>query len=197
MRILASLLCSFAFASTVSADVLSPPPPDCIPETMAIECHGAPTCRVVTCAGDGDCAPGFACVEVSLCVTPHSCGGRLIDPTYEHASAVCSPSMRCPSDDGTTCQMRRVCRAPGMMDAGGTDGGSMDSGTTSMDSGTTSMDSGTTSMDSGGGTRDSGGTTTTTDDGGCCSVTGSGGFVGAAIVAIAVVAFGFRGRRRR
>jgi hypothetical protein len=118
----------------------------------------------------------------------------LIDPTYEHATATCSASTRCPTDDGTMCQPRRICRPDGMIDGGGEDGGSRDSGTPG-DSG--SRDSGSGARDSGGGARDSGGTTTGTDDGGCCSVTGSSGVFGGALVAIAIVAFGIRGRRRR
>jgi hypothetical protein len=201
MRFFSFLLAASSLASPAFADVLSPPPDDCAEGTMPIACHGPPTCRVVPCTSDGDCAPGFACVEASLCVVEHGCGGRLGTPRYEHASDDCDDTMRCPGDEGTFCQTRRVCRTPVVeMDAGGTDAGGTDAGDTdggSLDSGTTSRDSGTTARDSGGGTRDSGGGTTTTDDGGgCCSVAGGGGFVGAAFVAFAIALFGLRGRRR-
>lgn len=133
--VLACSVFTIGLAGPVRADVISEPPPRC-PEGSAAEfCHGPPTCRTRDCASNADCAATEVCAPRMLCTRMHSCGGRLIDPTYTHAIGACGSS--CDAEGGT-CSTLNVCvprtsmtdagprpvdGGPGRVDAGRVDAG--------------------------------------------------------------------------
>jgi MYXO-CTERM domain-containing protein len=181
------LLSLSALASIAHGDALSKPPDRCPDGSMPIACHGPPTCRIVTCEGDGECAPGFRCVPTSFCAVEHGCGGMSGEPTYLHAEGSCEGGAAC--EDPIPCTERRVCRElPVAVDAGGED-----SGTGDRDSGSGTGDSGRS--DSGTVSRTDAGSTSSDSDGGCCSVTG-GWSLGGILAAAGMLALVARRRRR-
>jgi MYXO-CTERM domain-containing protein len=195
---------------SVRADAIGPPPPSC-PEGSSEEfCHGPPTCRARECVSNTDCMPGQECQDRMLCVRDHSCGGRLIEPTYTHVIGPCGPG--CAAESGT-CEALRVCVPAGSMgpDAGPRDAGARDSGTPGTDAGPKrdagpgvdagpGRDSGPPGRDSGPPARDAGSTGGGgSDDGGCgCRTAGAQrGALFAGAFAAGALALAFARSRRR
>ncbi len=106
--LLAGLFLSLQAASDVAhADVVEPPPEDCMDGTVGATGHCRPYCAPVPCS---DFCEG-KCVELRLCVETIICAG-LVDPN-EDLSRYEQTSVLGTCDDGScdrgTCETRSVC----------------------------------------------------------------------------------------
>jgi hypothetical protein len=204
-----ALVIALAAPLDARADVLAPPPASCPEGSAGMDCHGAPTCTIETCATDGDCGAGRQCADRALCTEEHCCSGRLCgdpsSPRFTHVIGACSASRTCVEG---ACTTMRVCVAGAPVDAGGTDSGTAsdsgsdsDSGPADPDSGPADLDSGTTETDSGSASIDSGraeidGGTPPSGRGGCCSVIGQRD-AGAIVMLASALFVAIVARRRR
>jgi MYXO-CTERM domain-containing protein len=115
-----------ALATPTLADVVGPPPTNCIPGTIGEASHAGPYCQIETCEDDGGCAAGLECHAQGFCIEDirgASFGGPF---TVPHAVALCSPDEPCARGE---CRPFSICPNVGAAEgsptgtAGSTSGG--------------------------------------------------------------------------
>jgi hypothetical protein len=117
--IVVGVLIASSWASTGRADVVSPPPEQCLDGTTPSTGHCGPHCQPTECTGNADCQTG-TCRELSLCTTTIVCAG-LVAPgedlsRYERLKATASCESA-PCAEGE-CTPLKVC-ATGNDEPGG------------------------------------------------------------------------------
>ncbi|HJL18392.1 MAG TPA: MYXO-CTERM sorting domain-containing protein [Sandaracinaceae bacterium LLY-WYZ-13_1] len=108
--------------AVAAADVVGPPPDDCVLGAEGTVCHGLEYCRPLDCTSDADCDGGEICQTRDLCIETRTCGGRRLPdsgppPSVASATATCSEACA----EGT-CETRNVC-VPDGTPPGTDDGG--------------------------------------------------------------------------
>jgi hypothetical protein len=115
---LAVLVC-VAWSRGARADVLSPPPDDCVVGSEGVDCHGPPRCAPLSCAGNGDCDDGWSCQLIDLCIEYDNCNGGWGEPnSVPNVTSSCAGGAACASG---TCTPSSVCAPGGGPDDAGAD----------------------------------------------------------------------------
>ncbi|MCC6624519.1 MAG: hypothetical protein IT385_24945 [Deltaproteobacteria bacterium] len=102
---LASLVV-LVLAPVARADVVPPPPDDCIEGTRPSTCHGGPHCRPELCPAGDTCTDGFTCQTKRVCTGELQCagdwGGGEPPPKTKVVLGECTSSC-------TSCEDLRLC----------------------------------------------------------------------------------------
>ena len=178
-----ALLLVLGLCSAARADVVEPPPTDCIAGSRGFTCHGGVGCEPVHCMLDSDCAAGERCELRSLCVGSFDCFWSGPQPI------VTGPCESEPCVAGSMCVNTRYCVR----------GSAPDSGPPPVDAATTPVDAATpidafVAVDSGS-TGDAGDGRMLTLGGCGCGVAARGGHPGLLVVAL-VTLVAWRARRQ-